>query len=195
MTEQVLALPRASAPSARGSRAKAANRLEAMVEAHFGQVWRFVRRLGVAEHDVDDVMQEVILVVARKLDNIVEGSERSFMMSTAYRVTSDFRRARGRRAALDLDEVHDLADALPAPDALADQHRARQLLDEVLDAMPMEPRAVFVLYELDGATMAEIADTLGLAPGTVASRLRRARELFESRVARLEQRLSRGGPA
>lgn len=194
LSEQLLALPLASA--LRGRRrhhTQAADRLEVLVRAHFESTWRFVRRLGFPEHDVDDVMQEVILVVARKLENISVGSERAFVMSTAYRVAADLRRARGRRIAVDVDDVRNLADALPGPDALTDQHRARHLLEQVLETMPLELRAVFVLYELEGSTMAEIAETLSLAPGTVASRLRRARELFEARVARIEQHMGKGG--
>ena len=54
--------------------------------------------------------------------------------------------------------------------------------------MPEEVRAVFVLYELDQQNMAEIAGILGVPPGTVASRLRRGRELFESEMKRIRAR-------
>jgi RNA polymerase sigma-70 factor (ECF subfamily) len=50
-------------------------------------------------------------------------------------------------------------------------------------------RTVFVLHDIEGLTMAEIADALALNPGTVASRLRRAREDFNRRVTRAEARL------
>jgi RNA polymerase sigma-70 factor, ECF subfamily len=63
----------------------------------------------------------------------------------------------------------------PGPDELVDRDRARAALDAILAAMPLELRAVFVLYELEQLTMAEIAALLELPPGTVASRLRRAR--------------------
>lgn len=193
LTGQALALP---ADVARGKlHASAELRLRAMVQAHMPNVWRFVRRLGLPEHDVDDAVQEVIFIAAKKLDAIQEGSERAFMMSTAYRVASDMRRARSRRVEVDVDDAIDLTDPKPGPDALTEQHRARQLLDDVLSEMPLELRAVFVLYELDGFTMAEIAESLEIAPGTAASRLRRARELFETRIARLERRLSDGGAA
>jgi RNA polymerase sigma-70 factor (ECF subfamily) len=65
-------------------------------------------------------------------------------------------------------------------------------LDRVLAAMPLDLRAVFVLYELDGFTMAEIAENLDLSPGTVASRLRRGREQFDARVERLSARWNGG---
>ncbi len=168
-------------------------RLRELVECHFASVWRFVRRLGVSHGDVDDAMQEVILVIARRLDDIVPGRERAFMMSTAYRVASDMRRARLRRAETDAEDTEAFADPAPGAHDLLEQRQARQLLDQVLDSLELELRAVFVLYELDGLTMAEIAEALELAPGTVASRLRRARQQFEARVARLEKSLRNTG--
>jgi RNA polymerase sigma-70 factor (ECF subfamily) len=51
---------------------------------------------------------------------------------------------------------------------------------------------VFVLFELEGMTMAEIATSLDVPPGTVASRLRRARELFAAAVSRIESRRTHG---
>jgi RNA polymerase sigma-70 factor (ECF subfamily) len=54
------------------------------------------------------------------------------------------------------------------------------VLDALLEAMPFDLRSVFVLYEIEEMTMADIARTLGVPAGTVASRLRRARETFET---------------
>jgi RNA polymerase sigma-70 factor (ECF subfamily) len=68
---------------------------------------------------------------------------------------------------------------------LLQQGRARALLDEILEAMPTELRAPFVLFELEEMTMSEIAQTLEIPPGTVASRLRRAREIFQEQSRRL----------
>ncbi|MDX2091773.1 MAG: sigma-70 family RNA polymerase sigma factor [Kofleriaceae bacterium] len=68
-----------------------------------------------------------------------------------------------------------LIDLAPSPAEVADRQRARAVLDRILDAMDDDLRAVFVLYELEELTMSEIANTLELTPGTVASRLRRAR--------------------
>lgn len=154
-------------------------RLRQIVLAHFELLWRFLRRLGLPECDVDDAVQEVVLVVARKLDQIAVGSERSFVLSTAVRVASGFRRsARLRREVAD-DGLVEMPSPELDPEQLAEKRRLRLVLDDVLNQLPMELRAVFVLYELEELTMAEIATTLGLPPGTVASRLRRSRELFE----------------
>jgi RNA polymerase sigma-70 factor (ECF subfamily) len=76
------------------------------------------------------------------------------------------------------------ADQGPTGEELLDLLRARKRLDEILDGMSMEHRAVFVLFELDEMTMAEIATFLEVSPGTVASRLRRARAEFRQKAAR-----------
>ena len=55
---------------------------------------------------------------------------------------------------------------------------------QVLEQLSLELRAVFVLYELEEFTMAEISEALEIPPGTVASRLRRGRETFERLAAK-----------
>ncbi len=159
-----------------------------MVSEHHRSVWLFVRRLGVHSGDVDDVVQEVILVAARKLDRIEPGKEKSFMMGTAYRVASDTRRRRERRGEVSDEVLAETVDPQAGPEEIVAQRHTRAALDRVLDGLPPAMRGVFVLYELDGLTKAEIADTLSLPVGTVASRLRRARDLFLERAKRAEQR-------
>ena len=160
-----------------------------MVDAHFDTLWRFLRRLGVAEADVDDAVQEVILVLTRKLDRIEVGRERSFVMSTAFRVAADARRRTRRRREVDAEQLVELPSNAADPEAFAQKQQMRALFARVLEELSLDLRAVFVLYELEDFTMAEIAQTLQLPPGTVASRLRRAREVFETLAGRaLENR-------
>ena len=162
------------------------SRLRQVVSDHFDVLWRFLRRLGIADGDTDDAAQEVVLVLARKLDQVEVGAERSFVLSTAFRVASGFRRAARRRREVDDDELASFESPELNPEALAEKQRLRVVLQRVLNELPLELRAVFVLYELEELTMAEIAATLELPPGTVASRLRRAREQFEILASRVE---------
>jgi RNA polymerase sigma-70 factor (ECF subfamily) len=159
--------------------------LATLFHAHFDLVWRTVRRLGVPPAAIDDAAQEVFVIASRKLDVIEPGKERAFLYAIAMRVASDARRANNRRGTPVAVE-DSLVDAAPSPEDLLDQKRAREHLDALIARMPDDLRDVFVLYELEGLTMAEIATALELAPGTVASRLRRARELFATLVARIE---------
>lgn len=158
-------------------------RLRRIVDAHFDPLWRFLRRLGIAEADVDDAIQEVILVLARKLRNVDEVSERSFVFSTAFRVASDMRKRAKRRREVDEAALIELPSSGPDPEESAHAQRLVVLFARVLEQLSLEQRAVFVLFELEEFTMAEIAEALQLPMGTVASRLRRGRETFERLAA------------
>lgn len=186
------ALPDDAEERAREPVAGDAPRLEQMFAAHFDFIWRSLRRFGLTDDQADDAAQQVFIVASKKLDRIELGSERSFLFGTAMRIASDLRKsAPYRREIPHAAAGHDLEGG-PRPDDLFEQRRARALLDDVLDAMDLELRTVLVLFELEEMTTAEIASLLSIPPGTVASRLRRAREEFEARVSRLS-RPRRGG--
>ena len=162
------------------------------VEAHYAPLWRFLRRMGVEEAHVEDAAQQVFLVFAHRASELAPAVVRSFLFGTALRVASDHRRKRARERAN--------AEALGAPTHLAfdaehelAQREVRVLLDRVLDELAPELRAVFVLAELEELTMAESARILGIPAGTVASRLRRAREVFAARADELRAYVEKGG--
>jgi RNA polymerase sigma-70 factor, ECF subfamily len=181
--------PQPPPPAPRGAR-----QIDALVREEFGFVWRSLRRLGVGEAEADDCAQQVFLVAARRLADIEPGRERAFLFSTAMNVGAKAYRARQRRREVDDEELEQRRDSVPGVEELIDRRRARELLDEILAALHFDLRVVFVLYELEELTMSEIAAALELAPGTVASRLRRARAEIETRVHRIEARTKlRGG--
>lgn len=170
-----------------------AARLRRIIDEYLDFIWRSLRRLGVPSTDVDDCTQQVSLVIARRLDEITPGCERPFIFSTVLRVASEARRSRSRRREV-YDDAGEPEDTAPTPEEAAEQRSARALLDEALDALPMDLRVVFVLFELEEMPTAEIAEALSLPAGTVASRLRRAREEFQRIAARLQARSGfRGG--
>ena len=165
-------------------------RLAEIMAAHFDRAWLFARRLGVCDADLDDVMQEVTTIIYERLDSIREGSEKSFVFGTTFRVSSEHRRRRGRRKEAPEELAASVEDPGSLPDKEPEQREARAILDRILDEMPMDLRAVFVLYELDEREQTEIAELLSIPVGTVASRLRRAREDFDARVQRLQARMN-----
>ncbi|WP_437902819.1 sigma-70 family RNA polymerase sigma factor [Sorangium sp. So ce327] len=181
------AVQRAPSPSA--------ERYRALVEAHFDFIWRSLRGLGVPAGSADDAAQHVFLIAYQKLAEIAPDRERSFLFGTALGVAANARRAGARRRELcDDGAMAAAADDAPNPEQLIEMKQARALLDDVLDAMEEDLRVVFVLFELEGVPTEEIAAMLGLAKGTVASRLRRAREDFRAIARRVQARaLHRGG--
>ena len=121
------------------------------------------------------------------------GRERAFLMGTTVHVASHAKRTQRRRREVPEADgpVIEAADSGLGPEEIVEQKRMRALLDEVLAAMPEDLRAALVLFELEELSMQEIGAALDLPMGTVASRLRRAREMF----ARLSERAmkTRGG--
>ena len=163
-------------------------RVRSLIERHFDFVWRSLRRLGVREADADDAAQEVFVVAARRLDDVLGDRERAFLFGTAVRVCST-RRRQARRHPEDPSGAGDEhAVAGPDPERLVELRQARALLDDILNGMGPELRSVFVLAELEEQSVREIAESFGIPEGTVSSRLRAAREKFRSAVERQKAR-------
>jgi RNA polymerase sigma-70 factor, ECF subfamily len=169
----------------RAATREAAERLKELHERYFDTVWRYVRRLGLSTAEADDVSQQVFITLAAKLSLVEPGCERSWLYGTGLRLASNMRKRAARRLEVtDHDQEH--WDEGPGPDDLLQERRARALLDGILASMKHDLRVVFVLFEIDDCTMVEIAETLAIPIGTVASRLRRARAIFEEHTRRLQ---------
>jgi RNA polymerase sigma-70 factor, ECF subfamily len=163
-------------------------RLQRIFNDHHATVWRALRRRGLSQEVAEDATQETFLLAAERLDDIREGSERSFLIGTAVRMAHSLGRKTVR---WDLDDEMDqrLSDNRDASDARADI----QLCDLVMSKVDPELVEVFALYELEGLTSPEIAELLAIPLGSVASRLRRAREQFRAAAARVEKSLEQEG--
>jgi len=154
-------------------------RLTALVKQHWDFVGRLIRHLGVGDEEVEDAAQQVFLTLDRKLREVELGRERAFLASCAVHIAARFRRLRGRRREVSEAPLWELPAAGGDPEQALFQQRRVEQLDSILGGMGDEHSTVFVLYEIEELTMAEIAEVLSLPAGTVASRLRRARQLFQ----------------
>jgi RNA polymerase sigma-70 factor, ECF subfamily len=161
-------------------------RLRQLVDQYVGYVARVLRNAGTAEADVDDDVQRVFIALANRLDDVRIGSEKSFLLQTALNMAAHARRTAARRREVLTERPPDSTDGLATPEEAVDRKQIRQLLDTILDRMDADLRLVFVLYEFEEMTMAEISTILEIPRGTVASRLRRARGEFREQVAALE---------
>jgi RNA polymerase sigma-70 factor (ECF subfamily) len=166
-------------------------RVTALVQANFDYVWRVVRRFGVPESVTDDAVQQVFIVLTRRIEDVAEGTERAFLFRTALHVAGDAVRTRARSREAANDAIDAMPDAAPTPEDTVARRRAVASLQEILQGMDEGERAVFVLFELEGLLVREIAEIVELPEGTVASRLRRAREYFHGAVKRLRAREGR----
>jgi RNA polymerase sigma-70 factor (ECF subfamily) len=147
---------------------------------HVAFVWRTLRLLGVHESYIHDSMQDVLVVVFRRLPHFhPTGEIKSWIFRICARTAKDYRRRAHIR--------HEVFDELPiglACDAgldAADELQKREdaaMLQQALAKLDIDQRAVFVLFELENMTGEEIASALDLPLGTVYSRLRLARQAF-----------------
>jgi RNA polymerase sigma-70 factor (ECF subfamily) len=159
-------------------------------DEHFRFVWRSLRRLGVHESDVADAVQDVFLIVHRRLDEFEGRSKVStWLYGISYRVARDRRRlAHVRRQVDDEAALDERADERADVAADAERKQGFELLETILDEMPLEQRAVFTLFELDAVGGETIAEMLQIPLGTVYSRLRLAREQFRKALTRMQAR-------
>ncbi len=168
----------------------AKSRLCRLVDDHIDFVARILRNAGTAEADIDDEVQRVFIVLSNRLDDVQIGSERSFLLQTALHIAARSRRTIARRREILTDHLPQIADPVSTPEELADRRQMRQTVDQILSQMDSDLRIVFLLYEVEQMTAAEIGTVLKIPNGTVASRLRRARADFRDRVSTLENGLS-----
>jgi RNA polymerase sigma-70 factor (ECF subfamily) len=165
-------------------------RLERMFQAHHALVWRTLRRRGLDADAAADATQQTFLVAAERLPDINHDSERAFLVGTALRVAFAWGRKTVR---LQLDE--DMDRRIAAGRDIVDAQTAIQLCDLALSKVDPQLAEIFVLFELEDLTSPEIAALLEIPLGTVASRLRRAREQFRIVVSRIELAMRREGNA
>jgi RNA polymerase sigma-70 factor (ECF subfamily) len=169
----------------------------AIYSAYFDFVWSSVRRLGVGEEAVDDVVQEVFVIIHSRLHTIQQpDSLRSWVYGVTRRTVSGYHRARRAKGAHGL-EVGVVDETFPAPQLTpleqTEQNDQFHLLAKLLAELDETKREVFVLAELEEMTAPEIAQALEIPLNTAYSRLRTARQAFELALARHTAREKSGG--
>lgn len=171
-----------------GERQKAAGdeRTRELVAEHFDFVWRLLCRLGVPRPDVDDAAQQVFITASQRLADVPRENERTFLYGTALRIAATLRRNLKRRQRVIETGVADAASPDPTPHEELERRRALAFLDEVLQELDDPLREVFVLCEIEELSAPQVAAIASIPVGTVASRLRRARQAFKDQVRRLQ---------
>jgi RNA polymerase sigma-70 factor (ECF subfamily) len=160
--------------------------MSALVREYVGLVAHTLAREGVFGPDVDDEIQRTFIAASTRLNDVRPGAEGSFLCQVARNIAAHARRTHARRRETPSDTPPELRDDCGTPEDVAAHKQTRELLDEVLAGIEEPARSVFALFELDELSMAEISARLGIPQGTVASRLRRAREAFRRNAAALD---------
>jgi RNA polymerase sigma factor (sigma-70 family) len=155
---------------------------ELLVWRHGPMALGVCRRILHNPHDAEDAFQATLLALACKARSIGKGgSVGSWLYKVAYRVAlrvraQSLRRVRHEKQVAELPAVADPRATDPAWRELG------PVLDEELNRLPEKYRAAVVLCYLEGLTNEEAARQLRWPPGTIKTRLARARELLSSRL-------------
>jgi RNA polymerase sigma-70 factor (ECF subfamily) len=161
----------------------------AVFEAESSYVLNSLRRLGVFERDLDDLTHDVFLAVHLRFGDYDPARPiRPWLFAFAARVAAAYRRrARHRLEVID-GAIEAVDEQAGAADARVAAQEARRLVIQALDAVEFDRRTVLVMHDIDGESMPEIARTLSIQLNTGYSRLRLAREEFETALKRLQPR-------
>ncbi len=173
-------------------RAPAAIDFKTAYQAEFSYVWSSVCRLGVRGPDVQDLTHDVFATAYRRWDTFDPSRRlRPWLFGIAYRLVADFRRKlqNQREVAVEAPVV---ADNSRTPEEHAQMSQAKDLALRIIDTIDLDRRAVLVMHDIDGDSVPEIAEALGVPLNTAYSRLRLARGDFNQgvRLLQLEGRQS-----
>ncbi len=170
-----------------------ATRVRAIYGEHFDYVARTLRRLKIPARHLEDVAHDVFVVVYQRLDTYDASRPiKPWLFGIAFRVAADFgKRAANRNESLQDPPLPPISDL--DVEAALDDERARRLVHHALDVLSDEQRVVFVLHELDGESVADIAETFTIPVNTAYSRLRLARRRFVERIRELRGDGEEGG--
>ena len=162
--------------------------LEAVYRDNIAFAWRMVTNMGVRRADVPDVVQEVFITVHRRLGEVeIKRSVRAWIYGICVRACANYRkRASTQREQLFWEP--------PEPDARSDERATAKLdLLRALRLLDDDQRAVFLLYEVEGLTMREVADVLDCPSTTAYSRLYAARRAVQAAFDREETEANNDG--
>ena len=168
-----------------------------LVERYLGRVYNICYSFVNNHHDAEDCVQESFLKAYRYLPNF---DFRSSFYTWLYRIAAntciDLQRKRTRQRALSLDDTmktnegelqFQLADPSPGPDTEAEKKQFRQMIRQEIDKLPRALRQIIILKDLAELSYQEIGQMLGLAPGTVKSRIFRGRQQLFKNMAQREK--------
>jgi RNA polymerase sigma-70 factor (ECF subfamily) len=161
----------------------------AIYDEYFEYVWCALKRLGVPPEQLDDAVQDVFLIVHRRLPDFEQRSTiQTWLFGIALRVAREYRKRRRRGPPLAELGAEQLRDQRPSPLEAVTRAQASEILYRMLDELGGDQREVFVLMEIEEITAPRVAEMLGLKLNTVYSRLRAARAAIERAAARLTRR-------
>ena len=181
-------LPRAAAPSQLT--------FEALYDQWFDDVSRWVRALGARDADRDDLVQDIFMVVHRRLADFDGQNVAGWLYRIAGRKVRDHRRLLWVKHLFGNKSVPLLESTLTTRVSPLDQletKQKRELLERLLESLNADQRGAFVLFEIEGNSGEEIARLQGVPINTVWARIHKARKKLQEQAERFDKRRGKGG--
>src|ERR1019366_367502 len=160
-----------------------------LVHRHGRMVLGVCQRVLDNPHHAEDCFQAAFLVLVRKA-TMIHPREMvgNWLYGVAYRTALEAKKMAARRRNRERKKFD-----MPRPDADTDRWRELQpLLDQELTRLPDKYRFVLIACDIEGRTRKDVAHSLALPEGTVASRLARARTMLAKRLRRRNLAISAG---
>ena len=163
---------------------------------HADFVWRSLQRLGVPLPDLEDALQEVFIVIHRRLGSFDRSSRMTtWLFGICLRIASAQRRrahVRRERVFATPDWMDGLEDErppeIPNPEQAVLEREQRAELEALLDSLDPVRRATVVMFEIEGMSAPDIAMLTDVPVNTVYSRLASARDRLKIAAQRARQR-------
>ena len=152
---------------------------------YLDSAYNLARWLTRNEHDAEDIVQEALLRALESFGTFIPGRDSRAWLLTIVRncCRTWFRRNRPHEANLQLDESSPTPGTWPDPETVMITKANSQLIQDTLQALPVEFREILILRELEELSYKEIAQIADIPLGTVMSRLSRARRELYIRLA------------
>ena len=170
---------------------------EGLYDQWFADVSRWVRALGGREADRDDLVQDIFLVVHRRLPDFDGQNVAGWLYQIARRKVRDYRRLLWVKQLFGTSSVP-LSDAALSTDMSPlrelETKQKRELLEDLLGKLNADQRAAFTLFEIEGNSGEEIAVIQGVPINTVWARIHKARKKLQEQAERVEKQQSRRRP-
>jgi DNA-directed RNA polymerase specialized sigma24 family protein len=151
------------------------------LEQHRPFVWRVLRRLGLSRGEATRALDEVFGALGDE-PRFARPAQLSILAGAAVRVAGQRRRNSARPPVLEAEPFD--AEALPGEEARA-LRDSLLLIDGALSALDTAERAAFVLIELEGMTLDQLAAALEMSPRMASAQLNQARVKFDLAARRL----------
>lgn len=159
---------------------------EEIYDQYFPFVWRCVRAEGVSPAHLPDLVQEVFIIVHRRMGDFENRSTpRTWLYSICRKVAANHRRGL-RRKGDGVELPPSLPSSHPTPIETAQRAQAARFVEEFTSSLNDAKRPVFILCLMEGMSVPEASEALGVNPNTVYSRLRAVKQEFREAIAQME---------